>query len=280
MRITVALIIVGLCAATAHAGVKVEMLCGVYADGKITTPLPAKTKPKIDGKVACAIHLTDAKADNEYLAKLSTVRYTVDAKGKTTKLTTAGVSGEVTHVPGKQAQDLEAYFEANVADGNGEVPFRSCETFDVVGVVGSAAGDVFKKVVHIEQSCPKPKAIKIDVACEARGGGKTLKLPTKDKAGLIDYDTIACTVKTASKITGSIAVTGTASYTGYPGGKKQAMSSGPIAATGSGPWVVSFARTTHWDTCIDVTKLALAVTIDGTRVATSQVDVRQECGGD
>src|SRR5256885_14888330 len=98
MRTVVVMLAVGLCASVAQAGVKVEMLCGVYAGGKITTPLPSKAKPKLEGKAACAMHLTEAKADSGYLGQISTVRYTIDpATKQTVKATTPGGSRHIPH---------------------------------------------------------------------------------------------------------------------------------------------------------------------------------------
>ena len=70
---------------------------------------------------------------------------------------------KVRHLPGSAAKDLAAYFEANTKDAHGEIPFQSCETFEVVGIVGNSEGTLFKKVVKIEQSCPKPTAIRIEL---------------------------------------------------------------------------------------------------------------------
>ena len=98
------------------------------------------------------------------------------------------------------------------------------------------------------------------------------ELPTKRKDGLMDYETIACNVSTTDTLGGPLVVTGTATYTGFANAKKVAKNSG-------GKWLVTFARETHWNTCIDITKLDFTAVIAGTTVAAKQVKIEQDCGG-
>ncbi len=170
-------------AGTAHAGkkVKAELLCGVFVDGQVTDMVPSPKKPKLDQPVGCALHL-DGVGGDTYMANIHTVRTTVDASGKKSKVTTSGHTSDV-----GADKDLEFVMTPGANDENNEIDFQPCEDFDVVASVSDDQGVYFKKTLHVAQACPKPKPLKAKVGCYATKDDDRIDLPDKKKPSLDGY---------------------------------------------------------------------------------------------
>jgi hypothetical protein len=173
----------------AHAAkkVKAEVLCGTIVDGNVTDVVPSPKHPKLTQPVGCALRVEDV-GDDTYMANIHTVRYVVDAAtGKKSKVETSGSTNDV-----GSGKDLEFIMTPSTADANGEIDFAPCEDFDVVASVSDDRGVYFKKTLHVAQTCPKPKPMKIDSRCTAyQGDSEKFDLPDKQKRSL-DGLSITC----------------------------------------------------------------------------------------
>jgi hypothetical protein len=202
MRTTI-VVTAALCAAagTAHAGkkVKAEFLCGVFVDGNVTDMVPSPKKPKLDQPIGCAIHIDDMGGADTYMANIHTVRTTVDASGKKSKVTTTGHSADI-----DASKDLELVMTPGANDENNEIDFQSCEDFDVVASVYDAAGKYFTKTLHVAQACPKPKPLKAKVGCYATNdAGNRVDLPDKKKPSLDGYKLTCWGMSTDERFNGT-----------------------------------------------------------------------------
>jgi hypothetical protein len=168
---------------------KAQLLCGVLEGGAITAPLPSKQKPRLDAPVACALHIDDAGGHADAPTMIATRRHVVDP------LTRRITEVDGASVVGAADKDTEARFAPNAADADGVIAFRSCEDFDVIALVGDAAGTYFEKKIHIVQRCPRPRPIKASVACIAdHDDGSTYRLPDRRRPRLSNLRSIRCTV--------------------------------------------------------------------------------------
>lgn len=199
-RLAVVAIVAGIAVPKlAHAGAPhFEFLCGHFVDGEAKDVLPSAKKPKLTGQVGCALRMHDAPDDFTGVIALRTVR----AKKWTTRWL------EASGTPGDDGVDYEWMIPSDQRDPDGVPYWQPCEDFDIqVGVDVPSGATIFKKTIHVAQSCPKPKPIAADVKCTASQGGDTWKLPHKEMR-LSDDAKIDCTVTPRTKREVSLSLTG------------------------------------------------------------------------
>ncbi len=136
---------------------KVELLCGVFVKDAITDIVPNPKNPKIDQPVACALHLPDA-VKGVFKGVITTRRHLVNpTTGDRADVEVMGEGGELSHKQGADAVDVEVVLTPSKENGQGEIPFEPCESFDITGTVTDASGVVFQKTLKVVQTCPKAK---------------------------------------------------------------------------------------------------------------------------
>ena len=194
----------------AHAGrkVKAEVLCGTYVDGQVTGVVPGPKHAKLTDPVACALHLVGV-GDDTYMANIHTVRYVVDpATGKKSKVETSGSTNDV-----GESKDLEFVMTPSAADANGEIDFAPCEDFDVVASVFDDRAAYFKKTIHVAQTCPKPKPMKLETRCTAyQGQDEKFDLPDKQKRSLDGLSILCLVTSHDPRFSGSLKLSGQLVY--------------------------------------------------------------------
>ena len=266
----------------AHAGkrVKASVLCGTLTDGKVTGVVPRPKHPKLTEPVGCALHLEDV-GDDTYMANIHTVRYVVDpATGKKSKVTTSGSTDDV-----GATKDLELVMTPGQADGNGEIDFAPCEDFDVVASVSDDRGVYFKKTIHVTQTCPKPKPMKLEARCSAyQGDDEKFDLPDKQKRSL-DGMTITCLLTAHDpRFTSNLKVSGQLTYEAptMDDGDPHRQSDVRAGTYAEGPdedvFQVSFT-TDDIPVCLP-NAFALNLTVDdadGSHLAAKTISVKQDC---
>jgi hypothetical protein len=266
----------------AHAGkkVKAEVLCGTYVDGQVLAVVPSPKHPKLTDPVGCALRVMDV-GDDTYMANIHTIRYAVDpATGKKSKIETSGATNDV-----GADKDLETVMTPGQPDANGEVDFTPCEDFDVVASVSDDRGVYFKKTIHVAQTCPKPKPMKLESRCTAyQGDDEKFDLPDKQKRSL-DGLTITCLLTSHDpRFSSSLKVTGQLAYDAprTDDGDPHHLSDPRAGTYAEGPDEDVFQVTFTTDdipVCLPGGfALNLAVDdADGAHLATKTISVKQDC---
>lgn len=139
--------------------IKAQFLCGTYVDGKIKQPITGGRVAKITDPIACAIHVADPD-EPSHMGNVHTVRH-VQPK----QVVTSGKTDDFGSQSDEGKKDFNVFLKPSVADENGEVAFKPCEDFDIVGTVADDLGVYFTKTIKVQQSCPKPKPIKAKLGC-------------------------------------------------------------------------------------------------------------------
>jgi hypothetical protein len=277
-----ALVTVAATSHAAHAGkkVKAEVLCGTLRDGQVLGVLPDPKHPKLTDPVGCALRVSDV-GDDTYMANIHTVRTVVDpSTGKKSKVETSGTTSDV-----GEGKDLEAVMTPGQKDDNGEIDFAPCEDFDVVASVSDDRGVYFKKTIHVAQSCPKPKPMKIETRCTAyQGEDEKFDLPDKQKRSL-DGLTITCLLTSHDpRFSSSLKVSGQLAYDAprTDDGDPHHVTDPRAGTYAEGPdedvFQVSFT-TDDIPVCLPGS-FALNLTVDddsGAHLATKTISVKQDC---
>ena len=185
-------------APTAQAGVKkikAELLCGAVDDKnnvKAAVRNGAKTG-KLDTRVACALHMVDPK-EPAHMGTLKTIRHTIDG-GK--RADVAGTSHTTDFGPGSETADLNVFLLSGQPMDDGQLAFKPCEDFDIVGTISDDLGVYFTKTIKVVQGCPKPAPFKANLSCYYMlPNDKSVKLPLKGGERPNGVTSVSCELQT------------------------------------------------------------------------------------